>query len=373
MEAKSCARITPSFHASLRKSQLKAGDILVVRVGANRGDSCMVPRGLGELNCANIIFARPLYRGDFFGLFTRSDLGQHLLLSASTGAAQGVINTQSVAALPVPVPSWGVQQRIASILCAYDDLIENNTRRIATLKEMARCIYEEWFVRFRFPGHQGARMVESELGLMPDDWVIAAADEVTTTLGGGTPSKAEPTFWESGEINWYSPTDLTGAGTVFMAESRSRITQLGLENSSARMFPARSVMMTSRATIGAIAVNTTEACTNQGFITCVPSERYPLWLLYHWLKANTEVFESLGTGATFKEVTKGVFRKIKLLVPPSSLASQFERSVGPMMELILRLERTNQNLRTARDLLLPKLISGELDVSELPVPEAIAA
>jgi type I restriction enzyme S subunit len=357
----------------LKKSQLKGGDILVVRVGANRGDSCVVPAGLGALNCANIIFARPLFATGFFGFFTRSEFGQHLLLSATTGSAQGVINTQSVAALPVPVPPEVIQRRIASILSAYDDLIENNTRRIAILEEMARRIYEEWFVRFRFPGHEGVKMVESELGLVPEGWQIEAVEDVTKTLGGGTPSKTEPSYWTDGDINWYSPTDLTGAGTIFMEQSAGKITELGLSKSSAKLFPAHCVMMTSRATLGVIGVNTTPACTNQGFIVCVPSVRMPLWVLFHWLKANSGALENLATGATFKEITKGVFRKFKLAVPPTEKTSAFETMVGPMMDLVLRLERANRNLRVTRDLLLPKLISGELDVSELPEPEVIAA
>ena len=236
---------------------------------------------------------------------------------------------------------------------------------MALLEQSARLLYEEWFVRFRFPGHEGVRMVESELGLVPQGWNFAAVQDVMETHGGGTPSKTEPGYWTDGQVNWYSPTDLTRAKTVFMGESSNKITDLGLSKSSAKLFPPMSVMMTSRATLGVIAVNTTAASTNQGFITCIPSERFPLWLLYHWLKENAGVFESLAT--------KGVFRKIELVVPPTELTKAFELSVGPMMSLVLQLELKNQNLRTTRDLLLPKLISGELDVSTLPEPQGQTA
>lgn len=300
---------------------------------------------------------------------------RQLLMSACDEAAHGTkrLQTDRLLGMPVCLPRLATQRRIAEILSSYDDLIENNTRRIAILEEMARRIYEEWFVRFRFPGHEGVRMVESELGLVPDGWKIEAVEEVTETLGGGTPSKTESEYWDGGHINWYSPTDLTGARTVFMEESASKITPLGLAQSSAKLFPANSVMMTSRATLGVIAVNTTPACTNQGFIVCVPSDRMPLWLLFHWLKANEGEFEALATGATFKEITKGVFRKVKLAVPASPTTAAFEGVVGPMMDLVLRLERKNRNLRTTRDLLLPKLISGELDISAMPEPKALAA
>ncbi|MGJ7521401.1 restriction endonuclease subunit S [Variovorax sp. LT1P1] len=295
------------------------------------------------------------------------------ILKLAISGAQRNLNGKSIKQFPIGAPPVEVQQRVASILSAYDDLIENNTRRIAILEEMARRIYEEWFVRFRFPGHEGLRMVESELGLVPEGWAIEVVEDVTETLGGGTPSKTESGYWDDGEINWYSPTDLTAVRTVFMEESASKITALGLAKSSAKLFPANSVMMTSRATLGVIAVNTTPACTNQGFIVCVPSDRMPLWLLFHWLKANEGEFEALATGATFKEIAKGVFRKVKLVVPATPTAAAFEGVVGPMMDLVLCLERKNRNLRAARDLLLPKLISGELDVSAMPEPEALAA
>lgn len=148
-----------------------------------------------------------------------------------------------------------------------------------------------------------------------------------------------------------------------MDGSSSKITSLGLRKSSARLFPPFSVMMTSRATIGAIAINTREACTNQGFITCIPNHRFPLYLLLHWLRDNVEMFISLASGATFKEISKGVFKEIKLLVPRQDIVERFEHTVGPMMHQSLLLQRKNANLRAQRDLLLPKLVSGEIDVS----------
>jgi type I restriction enzyme S subunit len=167
------AHITPEFHSKARKSQLKAGDVLIVRVGANRADCCSVPDGVGDLNCANIVFARPRERSDFFAHFFRSPFGQQTLLSATTGSAQGVINTGSVAAMPVPVPPVAVQRRIAGILSVYDDLIENCERRIRVLDEMARALYREWFVLFRYPGHEKTPLVDSALGRIPKGWACS--------------------------------------------------------------------------------------------------------------------------------------------------------------------------------------------------------
>jgi len=292
----------------------------------------------------------------------------YLLLDAGLnrhagGAAQPLLTQSRLKPLEFLLPPLHTQQRIAAILSAYDDLIETNTRRIAILEEMARRLYEEWFVHFRFPGHETAEFDETDLGCAPRRWKVQTVAQTFEVTGGGTPSKTVDEYWVDGSIDWFSPTDLTRAGTMFMDGSSSKITSLGLRKSSARLFPPFSVMMTSRATIGAIAINTREACTNQGFITCIPNHRFPLYLLLHWLRDNVEMFISLASGATFKEISKGVFKEIKLLVPRQDIVERFEHTVGPMMHQSLLLQRKNANLRAQRDLLLPKLVSGEIDVS----------
>jgi len=271
------------------------------------------------------------------------------------------------------LPPVETQRRVASILSAYDDHIENNTRRIAILEEMARRLYEEWFVHFRFPGHDTVRLKQSDIGLAPEAWSVSTVEQTFEIIGGGTPSKTVSEYWDGGTINWYTPSDLTAVNTSFMDESGALITEEGLNRSSARLFPPWCVMMTSRATLGVVAINTTPAATNQGFITCVPNSRVPLYLLFHWLKANAKEFEAIGTGATFKEITKGAFKKLRLSVPPKDLASRFEELVEPIMLLVLNLQRQTRNLTAARNLLLPKLVSGEVGASVTTVPAEVAA
>ena len=270
-------------------------------------------------------------------------------------------------------PDLQTQQKVAAILSVYDDLIENNLRRIKILEEMAQNLYREWFVKFRFPDHEQVRMIDSPLGKIPEQWEIKAVADTFKILGGGTPSKKIPEYWDDGSVNWYTPTDLTSSCSMFMELSGNQITELGLKKSSAKLFPPFSVMMTSRATLGIIAINTTEAATNQGFITSIPNNEFPLYLLYFWLKENVEYFISLGTGATFKEITKGVFKTIELAVPPGNIADKFEKIVGPLADDVLNLQKRNRILRQTRDLLLPKLISGELDVSKLDIDTGEAA
>lgn len=263
---------------------------------------------------------------------------------------------------PMEIPSLPVQQRIAEILSAYDELIENSQRRIKILEQMAHNLYREWFVHFRFPNHAKTPMVDSPLGEIPKGWGVKPVSESFEISGGGTPSTKEDAYWDGGTIQWYSPSDLTGADTMFMDDSSDHITKLGLAESSARLFPAMSVMLTSRATIGAIAINTKQACTNQGFITCLPNKLVPVFFLFHWLKEGVPTFERMASGATFKEISRGVFKTIDFLHPAPDLVGSFESQVEPMANQMLVLQRKIQNLRKTRDLLLPRLLSGQINL-----------
>ena len=294
----------------------------------------------------------------FFSEDWRNTIAKNIL----SGATVDRIPLTRFPSFPVTLPERRVQDRVADILSAYDDLIENNTRRIKILEEMAQMIYREWFVNFRFPGHEKVRMVESELGPIPEGWEAMTIAEVVQILGGGTPSTTVPEYWESGDVSWYSPSDLTAAGTMFVSDSSKHITRLGLEKSSARLFPTNSVMMTSRATIGVVAINKGQACTNQGFITCVPGDRVSAYQLYFWLLENKPKIVSLATGATFKEINKATFRQLPILVAPQAIADALDKAISPMGGLIANLIHRNSILRTTRDLLLPKLISGEIPV-----------
>lgn len=217
------------------------------------------------------------------------------------------------------------QPKIAAILSAYDDLIANNQRRIVLLEGMAEEIYREWFVRMRFPG---AANIEVEKGV-PNGWALVPTIEAFKYHGGATPAKDVPRYWNEGTVHWYTPTDITAADGMFIVASSERCTEEGLESCSAALFPAYTVMMTSRATIGAIGINLEPACTNQGFIACVPNDRYPLTFLYHWLKLAKPHFELLSGGSTFPELTKGTFKRIKVLTPPSSLMQRFDNLTSP--------------------------------------------
>jgi type I restriction enzyme S subunit len=281
-----------------------------------------------------------------------------------TGASNPTLNRNHIHKIKVLFPKHPDNQRkIAAILTAYDDLIETNNRRITLLEKMAEELYREWFVRMRFPGHQNTRFVKG----VPEGWEMRRIEHAFKYTGGGTPSKEVSSYWNDGTINWFTPSDITGAAGIFLSESENQCTDEGLARSSAKMFPAYSVMMTSRATIGAIGINTTPASTNQGFITCIPNERYPLPYLYHWLKLAKPYFEQLCGGATFPELTKGVFKALEILAPPEKIVEEFNNISMPIFQSIESLLKQNSLLTKTREILLPRLISGKLSVEALDI------
>lgn len=367
-----------SDHLVERKA-LHAGDILIETAGGtakqSTGRTAILTAGFFERHkelpvlCSS--FARHL-RVD--SAKVRSDYLYYVLQALYRAGYMAVYNLQHTGiarfqftafknktSLCLATPSE--QKRIAAILTAYDELIANNQRRIALLETMAEEIYREWFVRMRFPD---STTVPVEHGV-PDGWALVQTAQAFKFHGGATPSKEVPRFWSGGTIHWYTPTDITGSEGVFLESSAEMCSEEGLESCSATLFPAYTVMMTSRATIGAIGINLTPACTNQGFIACIPNKTYPLSYLYHWLKLAKPHFESLSGGSTFAELTKGTFKRIRILTPPETIVEAFDGLVAPMFKEMEALIKANSRLKTLSATLLPRLISGKLKVDQLDI------
>ncbi len=339
----------------------KAGD-LILAGEAPVGNVAIIPENIDVCLGQRTVLIRPdktkVDNGYLLFLLLSDEL-QGKILSRANGSTVHHLNMKDIRNLELPdLPPLATQQRIAEILSNYDRLIDNNNRRIALLEESIHLLYKEWFVHLRFPGYESVKVVHG----IPEGWENSTIGDAFTIMGGGTPSKNIQEYWQDGTITWYSPTDLTKSNTMFMEKSGSQITSVGLANSSARLFPPFSVMMTSRATIGVVSINTTEACTNQGFITCIPNEKIPLYFLYCWIKANAEIFYNLASGATFKEISKGIFKKIPIIIPSAVILNTFEEKEKIYGNLILNLQRENKYLKEARDLLLPRLMNGSIAV-----------
>ncbi len=260
----------------------------------------------------------------------------------------------------ITLPPIETQEAIAHVLGLLDDKIELNRRMNDTLEQMAMALYKHWFVDFG--PFQDGEFVESELGMIPKGWEATTIGNAVEVLGGGTPRTTVPEYWENADINWFTPSDLTDNASLFITNSRKKISRQGLENSSAKLFPPYSLMMTSRATIGVVTINRTWACTNQGFIVLVPNEQFSLYQLYGWLKTNMDTIKSLSNGSTFMEVNRTNFKSIPI-VRAQGIETYIKQSKD-IFDQIDVLLREIDTLSEIRDFLLPRLLSGEIELEE---------
>ncbi len=359
------AKITTSFHESIKKSNLLPGDILIVRVGANRGDCCIVPDDFGELNCANIVFASPKKKTRFYEYYFRSEMGKKALLSNTTGAAQGVINTGSVANILVPVPSDEVQAHISSIISSYDDLINNNEKRIRILEDIAQRFYTEWFVKFKFPGHEKVKMIESPLGKIPENWNVKRTDEVAKVIRG--------TSYSSEEID-------DNAGDFYFVNLKSFNRGGGFRFDGIKYFNGRvkdeqllkrgeivvavTDMTTDRAVISRPAripnIRSRKITFSADVVKIVPQE-IPLAFTYYTLLDYrfTETTKNKANGANVLHLKPGAISEYKIILPDKKLLDEFERMCINIVELKDNLSEENEKLVKIRDLLIPQLVTGK--------------
>jgi type I restriction enzyme S subunit len=280
-------------------------------------------------------------------------------------AAHGTtrIQTDRLLNLFLQVPPLPIQHRIAAVLSAYDDLIENNTQRIAALEATAQTLYREWFVEFRFPGHESVAWVESELGPIPVGWEVVTAADLYETSSGGTPSRKTPEYF-GGNFLWAKTRELSDC---FIFDTEERITALGPQKSSAKLFPPQTVLIAMYgATIGQLGILAEEAATNQACCAFLQTQdEFGYAYIYLYLHTNRQKIIGLGMGAAQQNISQQVIKRFEILKPDSFTMHRFNDMVEPMFKQIEVLQRKNASLREARDQLLSRLISGELSVESV--------
>jgi len=356
------AHINDEAANKLKGVIVNKGDVLLNITGDSVARTCVVPDEVlpARVN-QHVSIIRPNKDVDsrYLNYYLASPAMQGYLLNiASTGASRNAITKGMIEKLVIPFPDMDSQRRIASILSVYDNLIENNNKRIRLLEQMAENLYKEWFVRFRFPGHENA---EFENGL-PKGWGMERIGNVCETIGGGTPSTSKTEYWNGG-IKWVTPSDITSKNSLPLLKVEVSITEEGLKNSSAKLLPPYTILMTSRASIGFFGVAPFEVCTNQGFISIIPqNDNLRMYMLY-MLKSRKDEIIANANGSTFLEISKGRFRKMKMVVPSNIILDLFENKTRTIFDETLKLEQQNTTLTRQRDLLLPRLMSGKLEVN----------
>lgn len=289
-------------------------------------------------------------------LWTTSSVGKETLMRLSMGAAQPALTISRLKNLSLNLPSVSVQQKIASILSAYDRLIENNTRRIRLLEQMAENLYKEWFIRFRFPGHENVEMVNG----LPKGWERTKLIKNIKTSSGGTPSRNKSEYYKNGDIPWIKTGELQDC---ILINTEECITEDAVNNSSAKIFPKGTLLMAMYGVnVGKLGISEIEATCNQACCVFTPKHIDYKYYLFHYFKSIREYLLSISFGAAQQNLSQELIKSIKVLFPDEKTNISFVKEVEPLFREISIIQQQNQLLTRQRDLLLPRLMSGKLEV-----------
>ncbi len=291
--------------------------------------------------------------------YVQAGLQQRATGTTVLGIRQSELRQVKIPYYPVPI-----QRKIASILSTYDDLIENNLRRIKILEEMARNLYREWFVKFRFPAHEETQFVDSSLGRIPEGWEVVTFTEIADVLSGGTPKTTVQEYW-GGSIPFFTPKD--APGYVYVTDTAKSITKHGLQKCNSKLYPKDTVFITARGTVGKVVMTSMDMAMNQSCYALQGKQGIDQIYLFWTIKEQIEYLKKNSGGATFDTIVVDTFQRMLIAKPCAHLIARFSEMVRPMMALVVCLLRKNNALRRTRDLLLPRLISGELDVADLDI------
>ena len=266
------------------------------------------------------------------------------------------------------------QRKMVSILSKIDDKIEINNQINQELEAMAKTLYDYWFVQFDFPDRNG-KPYKSSGGKMvynqelkreiPEGWGVEKLDDLGTVVGGSTPTKSiSDNFTKGGEgYSWITPNDLSNnKGNKFIKNGEIDVTVKGLKDASLKLYPEGTVLMSSRAPVGYLAIATKELTTNQGFKSFIPDKKYDKNYIYYTLQNCLKVIEQNASGSTFKEISATVLKDIKVLQPNLEIVKKFEITVSSINNYIRDNEVQNQELTQLRDWLLPMLMNGQVKV-----------
>ncbi len=340
-----------------------AGDLLLTSVGT-LGSPYVVRSGEEfYFKDGNLTWFRKLKGLDskYLYYWLLSPHGRAELKKCTIGSSQSAYTIVLLKDMEIDLPDLPTQRKIAGILSAYDDLIENNLRRIKILEEMAQSLYRDWFVHFRFPGHESVSFIDSPLGPIPKGWEVKSISDFGKIVTGKTPSKANEDFFGE-DIPFLKTPDMHGQ--MFILRTNEYLSTAGAQSQANKTLPVGSICVSCIGTIGVVSITTKPCQTNQQINSVVLADEAGREFLFFWLREAKQMLENLGSnGATMGNVNKSKFEGMKLVCPPRDLLAWFHIATEPMFEQIERLFRKIQNLRETRDLLLPKLLSNQHDKS----------
>lgn len=292
----------------------------------------------------------------------------------SEGAARENLSMDKLLSMNLLVPEVKYQNKIASILLAYDDLIENNNQRILLLEEMAEEIYKEWFVRFRFPGYQNTKFFDEKgnevphgtKGAIPEGWEKVKLESKYHVSLGGTPSRNKGEYWD-GEIAWINSGKVNDLRVI---EPSEFITGLGLKKSATKLLPKKTTLLAiTGATLGQVSFLEIESCTNQSIVGIKDLKNKDDEFIFLSLKKKIKDLINYAGGGAQQHINKATVENAEILIANNIIMDKFQQIIKPKFDLVANLLFKNQVLQETRDLLLPRLISGKLSVEHIKLEE----
>lgn len=376
------ARISPYDAERLSRYLLKPGDIVYSRRGDVERRALITERESGWLcgtGCLRIRFGDGIVSPRYASYFLSHPASREWIVRHAVGATMPNLNTSILGALPFLLPPLSEQRAIAGVLGALDDKIESNRRTSQMLERVARVIFRAWFVDFNpvkakaagasaFPSMpQEAfdalpkRLVESELGPVPDGWELKPLSSVCTLVSGGTPKRSVPSYWD-GDVPWYSIKDAPGDGEVWVINTDEQITQDGVANSAARIVPKGCTIISARGTVGKLAMAGTPMAFNQSCYGLLPGDETSFNHLYLLMQTAVANLQQRTHGSVFNTITRATFDGLLVVNSPREVVTAFEAVVAPLFAVLLASLQESAKLAEVRDYLLPRLLSGSARV-----------
>lgn len=387
--------VTDKHAEKMKNSNVFRGDVIFTHAG-NIGQIAYIPPDSQYERY--VISQRQFYlrcdlsKADpaFVSYFFHSNDGQHKLLAnaSQTGVPSIARPSSYLKTIELSLPPLTEQRTIAHILGTLDDKIELNRKQNETLEAMARALFKAWFVDFEpvhakmegrwqrgqslpgLPAHLydlfPDRLVESELGEIPEGWGVEAYSDAVEIIGGGTPKTSVDEYW-NGEIPWFSVVDTPASSDVFVVSTEKSITQAGFENSSVKMAEKGVTIISARGTVGNLAIAGREMTFNQSCYALRGKSGFGSYFVFLSAQHMVEQLKAMAHGSVFSTITRQTFDAVKVVRPSEALLFQFERVVASLFDAILGNVNESRTLAQLRDTLLPKLISGELRVLDASV------
>lgn len=352
------------YNKIVERSRVDQWDIIISMIGAYCG-YCYIEKtvntdyaikNVGLFKVGEEIKCKWLY------YYLTSPQGKQQLAMLRSGSTQPYISLSSLRNMTFPVPPLTAMKRIVSILSSLDDKIEVNRRINEQLEELAQALFKSWFVDFE-PFKDG-EFVESELGMIPKGWKVGKYTDMVEIKGGGTPKTDIPEYW-NGEIPFFTPKDVNN--NVYCIETEKNISELGLSKCSSKLYNKNTVFITARGTVGKVCMAGRNMAMNQTCYALLGKENYGQHFIYLQTINIVERMKKKANGAVFSAITTRDFDSEKIVIPPIEIVRNFSPKIESIYESILRNQQEITHLTTLRDTLLPKLMSGEIDVNEVEI------